>query len=250
LLLAISGCTSGGYMQEMGRLQREYNQQARKEFIVYMSFQDLFPPGPARDLARAAGSGDVATIDRLVRDGVPVDSRGTQGVTPLFWAMKRSNLKGFTRLLKLGADPNVSFEDGAGILFWAVAHRNTKFLEMALSHGGNPNLMVDKPPRPLIFLLVDDERRLPILLDAGADFNARNQYDYTPSMLAAAMFRFDVVKLLLNRGADPAAMTAKDGKSLATITQEVGPRMEKRHELYADRQDVIEMLRQVGIAVE
>ncbi|MCO8120357.1 hypothetical protein NHH03_01315 [Stieleria sp. TO1_6] len=55
-------------------------------------------------------------IDRLVKDGVPIDCRiGDRHVTPLMMAGKKASAK---RLLELGADPNVTDAHGHTALMW------------------------------------------------------------------------------------------------------------------------------------
>jgi len=47
---------------------------------------------------------------------------------------------GFKALLKLGANPNVLFDDGGTVMHWAARMDSTEFLQAALEHGGDPNL--------------------------------------------------------------------------------------------------------------
>jgi ankyrin repeat protein len=60
-----------------------------------------------------------------------------------------------------------------------------------------------------------------LLLERGADPNAKQQLGYTPLMGAANAGRDDMVDLLLGRGADPAAVS-EDGKTAADIARERG----------------------------
>jgi ankyrin repeat protein len=60
-----------------------------------------------------------------------------------------------------------------------------------------------------------------LLLDRGADPNARQQVGYTPLMGAAGAGQDDMVSLLLARGADP-ALVSEDGKTAAALAREHG----------------------------
>lgn len=60
-----------------------------------------------------------------------------------------------------------------------------------------------------------------LLLDRGADPNARQQVGYTPLMGAAGSGVAELVSLLLARGADPAPVS-EDGKTAAAIALEHG----------------------------
>ena len=60
-----------------------------------------------------------------------------------------------------------------------------------------------------------------LLLDRGADPNARQQAGYTPLLGAAAAGREGLIDLLLARGADP-SLVSDDGKSVSAVAREHG----------------------------
>lgn len=66
-----------------------------------------------------------------------------------------------------------------------------------------------------------NEETVALLLERGADPNARQQIGYTPLMGAAGAGRDDIVDLLLARGADPAPPN-DEGKTAADIAREHG----------------------------
>jgi len=67
-----------------------------------------------------------------------------------------------------------------------------------------------------------------LLLEHGANVNARQQAGYTPLLGAAAAGRDDIVQLLLDHGADPSLMS-EDGKTAADVARE------HRHSAVAER---------------
>jgi uncharacterized protein len=67
-----------------------------------------------------------------------------------------------------------------------------------------------------------------LLVERGADVNARQQAGYTPLMAAAGNGQQDVVDLLLTHGANP-SHRSEDGKTAADIAREHG------HAKLADR---------------
>ena len=60
-----------------------------------------------------------------------------------------------------------------------------------------------------------------LLVERGADVNARQQVGYTPLMGAASAGREDIADLLLRHGADP-SLVSEDRKTAATIASEHG----------------------------
>lgn len=58
-----------------------------------------------------------------------------------------------------------------------------------------------------------------LLLQRGADPNARQQVGYTPLMAAAGAGREDLLDLLLRHGADP-ALVSEDGKTAEAMARE------------------------------
>ena len=57
-----------------------------------------------------------------------------------------------------------------------------------------------------------------LLLDRGADVNAKDSYGWTPLLYAAAHGKNEIVKLLLDRGAD-VNVKANDGKTALSIAE-------------------------------
>lgn len=60
-----------------------------------------------------------------------------------------------------------------------------------------------------------------LLLERGAEPNARQQAGYTPLMSAASAGRSDLVDVLLRHGADP-RLTSDEGKTAADMAREKG----------------------------
>jgi len=188
--------------KDMDSAEKAFNERQTKELVAFMSLETMFPDEHVRALAKAAGKGRIKKIDKLVAQGVNVNSRGARNATPLFWAMQ--NLKGFKKLLELGADPNVVFDDGGNIIVWAVTSKDKRFLELALEYGGNPNLISGQFNETPLFEAAGPhgKSKAVILLDAGANIDAQNLSGDTTLMVAAGLGQFDLVYELLERGAD------------------------------------------------
>ena len=191
-------------LKDFDRLQRELNQRAKQEFLIYMSLKDMFADPQVRALARAAGKGRVKKIDKLVASGVDINATGALGATPLFWAFR--NYKGFKRLLELGADPDVMYEDGGGIVIWAV-EKPSKFLKLLIEYKAdldaiNPHERTDHETPLMAALLYKKDNNVRTLLDAGADVNIVNKLGITAYSEAAMTGKFKHVYDMLLLGAD------------------------------------------------
>src|SRR3954453_11504989 len=102
-----------------------------------------------------------------------VKLKGPGGSTPLMYAVLYGEADDVRLLLEAGAEPNARNEVGATALMWAA----------------------------------DDLDKTRLLLRAGADPNARSDDGRTPLLVATTWPQStDVVKLLLDRGANPSAV--------------------------------------------
>ncbi len=91
-----------------------------------------------RGLHAAAANGDVAAVERAVRDGAALDATDPQQRTPLHVSIFMKQYDAARALLRLGADPNrLEFGRYDIITIAAVANDPTG-LRIALDGGGNP----------------------------------------------------------------------------------------------------------------
>ena len=202
----------GRAMREMDEAQRAHNEWAKENFIGFMSLETMFPDPQVRALARAARAGNVRKIDKLVTEGVDVNAKGKNDAPPLYWAMgfKGGNawpwsgsVRGFERLLELGADPNVVF-GGDTVVHDSVRHPNADFLRAVLAHGGDPNLGTGVQRRTPMYEAAfrGYTEKLLMLLDAGGDIDALTFAGDSLVTAATRNARYDLALLLLDRGAD------------------------------------------------
>jgi ankyrin repeat protein len=196
------------------------------------SYQGLFA---------AASRGDVAGIERLVRDGARVDARDERGRTPLIVAAHAGQRDAMRALVAAGADPNAFDRDRYDILTIAAVANDVPTLETALAVGGRAtnvtspydgtaliaaaHLGHDAVVRMLIragapldhvnnlgwtaviesIVLGDGGARhvstLRALVDAGANVNLADKSGTTPLALARARGHKEMVALLAQAGA-------------------------------------------------
>ena len=144
-------------------------------------------PAPPADhdaigLMRSIREDDRAAIDaQLQGDARVAIARGTGGSTPLMTAALYGDAALVKRLLMAGADPNASNSAGATALMWAVP----------------------------------DAGKMQLLLDAGADVNARSDDRRSPLVITSGIVgAAPALRLLLDYGADPSVWRATDPSPL------------------------------------
>lgn len=137
-------------------------------------------------------AGDVDRVQAMLGDDRPLlDRRSADGFPPLGLAVFFGNREVAKFLIAEGADVNAAAENAQRV---APVHAAAA---------------------------VCDHEILTILLDQGADPDARQQNGYTPLHTAAARGDIDMARLLLARGADASAR-GTDGLSVADVAHKYG----------------------------
>ncbi|MCJ1402164.1 hypothetical protein MMC11_005383 [Xylographa trunciseda] len=177
-------------------------------------------------LILAISSGEIDIVGSLLRKGVNVESRCATGRTPLMWAVVSGN----------EAIVSLLFENGALVdqMSWemtplheALDSGDLRMVKQLLSHGANIDIKTSrKYSKPS---LVSPGRRdiervwghawtplyraansgrediVQLLIEEGADIEARGPSELTALMLAVKDRHDSVTKVLLDKGADTAA---------------------------------------------
>jgi ankyrin repeat protein len=107
------------------------------------------------------------------------------GVTPLVFAARQGDIQSTQALLEHGADVNGQTEGGWSALLTAVQNRNYKLAMFLLEHGADPKIQNKGGWSPLY--LATDNRNI-----EGGDYPTRKP----------DMDHFEIIKLLIERGAD------------------------------------------------
>jgi ankyrin repeat protein len=218
---SVLGCASNGIAQSLESMEKQYKTRVSNTTLIHMNLETMFPDKKLRELASAAGKGDIRKIDEIVSSGIDVNARGNRNATALFWAIRNQN--GFERLLQLGADPNVIFDDRGSVMHWLSRQNDCSMLKVALHHGGEPNLKARIFNHSPIFTTITAGKNtgpsecFEVLVQSGADINLADDKGLTPILFAAELARYDIALRLMELGADH---TLKDirGRSLMDIS--------------------------------
>ena len=120
----------------------------------------------------------------------------------LFAAIERGAAGEVERLLSRGANPNALDADGTPALMVAALFADAGTMEQLLKRGADPN-MADRSGATALMWSVPDVTKVQRLLDRGANVNAKSETGRTALLIAASYPRtLDLVRLLLTRGAD------------------------------------------------
>ena len=161
-------------------------------------------------VANAASQGDRDAVAALIKQKVDVNTAQGDGMTALHWATFKDDLVLAKMLLTAGANVKVTTRNGAITpLNMAAKNGNAAMVSALLKAGAGATEITAEGMTPLMAAALSGSvDTTKVLLDAGAEVNAREKaHSQTALMFAAAEGRADVIKLLASRGADLKATT-------------------------------------------
>ena len=170
--------------------------------------------------AMSEGTGPIVRL--LALKGADLKAKDAFQNTLLVAAAVGNNLDVMRMAIDAGVDPSAAGATGATALYMATYHANIPAVQLLLSKGARVDAVADYPT----LIVVDEPKSGPIalrkatplmiaaatgtpelvkiLLDAGANVNAKDSRSMTPLMFAVAKNRQDpaTIRLLIERGAD------------------------------------------------
>ncbi len=218
---------------------------ASKDELTELLIHDLLKKGINIDaknhdmnaLLLAAEAGNLGTVKVLVKWGADVNIHGPSNLTPLLMAILGKHTKVVEFLLYAGADPNIAPTDGewAGLDAAGIADRLgfTDIAKLIAEAKEKPRKQIAASLRRLkasadFHVLREayegtlNEKKLNNYLREGASVNATDvKGNFTAVILAIAKDHHDIVKLLLEYGADPNRQDI-DGDTALIAAAEVG----------------------------
>jgi ankyrin repeat protein len=158
------------------------------------------------------------TVKLVLDHGADSQESNNLGVTPILVAAASGDLQTVTLLLDHGADPNAfppAKERNEGLalgartpLMWAAYQNDLSMIRLLLARGADPNKMIWFGTPLTHAAWHDSFEAAELLVARGARVDLKDPIaDFTALHWAAASesSRADLVKLLLNKGADPNA---------------------------------------------
>lgn len=161
-------------------------------------------------LHHAAVANDVESIAVLAKAGAHIDAKSNTGATPLLLAISKNTVDAADVIIKNGADLNVRSDSDVSPLILCVQGNKTAILTLLIEAGADVNAKSGAPSlSPLMNAVLSPNAKaeiVAVLIKAGANVN---EQDGGVSILhsAAAFCNAEIVTMLINAGADTAALT-------------------------------------------
>jgi len=171
------------------------------------------PPAAEVSIHQAAMQGDLAAVKKLLEQNPALLEAcdDDEGVTPLAYAAGFGRMEVLEFLVARGADVNARDPRGLSALLLTVYTGQLQALRFLLDKGADI-----KPPGPsgmgpLHFAARERAEIAGLLFERMADIGARDDYGNTALILAAREGAQEVVRLLVDAGADPSATNPLTG---------------------------------------
>lgn len=145
---------------------------------------------------------------------LPLDPVIHKDLPQIIHACLNNDVEGVRDCLARGDSVYTAHEYHPSVAATASAEGYVEILKLLLEHGYDPNHVEGDFGERLLHHITDSPRLMEqarLLLDFGADSNARNEHGSTPLQSAAGRGNLEYLKLLLTAGADP-AHTSPDGR--------------------------------------
>ena len=200
----------------------------------------------------ASAENNLAAAETLLAGGADVHARSTGGFSPLMFAVRAGYLDMTRLLVEAGASAEETLFDGTSALVLAAKNGHYELGAYLLDAGADPdaddqgwtalhevkwtrrpNLGFNNPP-PIVTGSMSDLEFIRKLAAHGADLNARmtkepqnryrnvlNRIGSTPFLLAAKAADVEMMRLLVELGADP-QLPNEDGTSPLMVAAGVG----------------------------
>ncbi|MEE9443648.1 MAG: ankyrin repeat domain-containing protein [candidate division Zixibacteria bacterium] len=154
----------------------------------------------------AAENGHLQIVELLLDRGADLEAIDVDGDTPLMGAAIRGHSEIFKMLLSRGADVDILNINENGVLHYAAMGGSVEIVDLLLDRGQNINTQVAQNQggfTPLIMAVFRNKQEVvKFLLEKGADIEISDSYGRTPLSIAVQENKQELVKFLLDKGAD------------------------------------------------
>jgi ankyrin repeat protein len=175
-------------------------------------------------------------IELLLQAGAKLEKKATRwGVTPLMRAANFKLLEIVRLLISGGADIEAVDRDGRTVLLYAIITNSYDIVDLLIREGVNIHTRDRDGKSPLIVAVngYGDIRIVQLLLDNGGGIELNYDHESGGLALHHAVLngRIDMVKLLLENGADPTAVKSYTPKGLNAIELAIAKEIKNKDEI-------------------
>jgi ankyrin repeat protein len=229
---------------------RGFDRETRPPRLSAASSISPIPRGGFTALMFTAREGDIESARLMLDAGVDVNYGDVDNVTPLVAALMNKQYSLAKFLIERGADVNVIDAGGRTALYAAIDIRNEDWTAM-------PNRTTDDPLPTLeiVTAIVDRGAKLdvpltrPLTVRSGMDFGDTTLgAGATPLMRAARAGDHAVIRLLLEKGANP-RLTTKDGNTALMFAAGIGYRDKNTRGSESDALEAVRVLMAAGLDI-
>lgn len=167
-------------------------------------------------LMKAAYAEDVPMVSLLLAYGADPNKGNCDRWTALMDASMKGNAEMVSRLLQSKADPNLQSSSGETALWRALVNKHADIARELLIVGAKPAGCMN--PRDVMVLAtnLNDVSVIDLLIECGVSVNTCQDNGWSPLMNAALNGNAEMVRWLLNHGANP-LQRLEDGTTAAHV---------------------------------
>ena len=172
--------------------------------------------GAVETLHGAAASGDIDEVKRLLSEGRDINSKDSEGRTPLHLAADRGDKEMVKFLLERDADVRVQDNEGYTPLGRAARRQRKEVVELLLAGGAD----IQNLGTTLHSLAWSGQiEMLDFMISRGANIEAKSIYQTTPLREAVYNKQYKTVEFLISKGADVHASSRYSGGPIFTAVE-------------------------------
>lgn len=178
----------------------------------------------AHPLQRAARAGTITSLAWLIEHDVPIEEQGRRAHTALYDAGRAGQTEAVTWLLDHGADVEAVGEGGYDAWIGAAELGQIEVLEILERRGADTHATTTAGADALISYAhwgQPDDRTATYLLDHGATIDMHNVDGRTALHFAVLRHDTALVRVLIDAGASPSAVT-ENGTTVLSSAEQVG----------------------------